>query len=151
VKGLRTLLLALAALLALGAAHAGTYSYDVALYNRFVSHGSWWTHSAMTNSTTSPLTWRVSLSSRTCRDLSGAVSLALEARIASSSSSCTTTSIDMSTVVQAHASAALIQRAVQHYDYYAIRKIDRWTGTVVASGYATVKDSFTDYAFAPYY
>jgi hypothetical protein len=149
---LRALALALAATFAVGVAQAnGTYSYDVNLYNRYVSHGPWWTHSSMTNSTTSPLTWRVALSSRSCVELSGAVSLALEAKVATSSSSCVTRSIDMSTVVQARASAALIQRAVKHYDYYSVRKFDKHTGVTVATGYATLQDSFTDYAFAPYY
>jgi hypothetical protein len=149
---LRLRVLALAAALAVGAAQANaTYSYDVNHYNRFVSHGSWWTHSSMTNSTTSPITWRVSLSSRSCVDLSGAVTLALEAKLASSRSSCVTSSIDMSTVVQARTSAALIQRAVKHYDYYSIRKFDRYTGATIATGYATRTDAFTDYAFAPYF
>jgi hypothetical protein len=144
--------IALVVALAVSAAQANaTYSYDVNLYNRYVSHGPWWTHSSMTNSTTSPITWRVTLSSRSCVELSGSVTLALEAKIASSRSSCATRSIDMSTVVQALASAALIQRAVRHYDYYSIRKFDRYTGATVATGYATRTDAFTDYAFAPYF
>lgn len=136
---------------ALGTAIANSYTYDANLYNRYVSYGSWWTHSTMTNSTASWVTWRVSLSTRACTDLSGAVSLAIAAGVALKSSSCTTMSRDMSTAVPPSASAALRQRAVLHYDYYHVRKVDRYTGRVLDSGYATRKDSFTDHAFSSHY
>jgi hypothetical protein len=128
-------------------AAATTYTYDVDHYNRYVSHGSWWTHSSMTNATSAWLTWRVTFSTKACTDLSGAVTLALAARLAASASSCTTYGRDMSTEVPPRSSTALLQRSVLHYDYYLVRKIDRTTGRTVDSGYATRRDSFTDYAF----
>lgn len=136
---------------ALGAAVANSYTYDANRYNRYVSYGSWWTHSTMTNSTASWVTWRLSFSTRHCTDLSGAVSLALSAGVATKSSSCATRSRDMSTSIPPWKSAAMKQRAVLHYDYYHVRKIDRYTGRVLDSGYATRKDSFTDYAFSSHY
>jgi hypothetical protein len=135
----------------LGTAFASSYTYDANHYNRYVSYGSWWTHSTMTNSTASWVTWRVSFSTRHCVDVTGAVTLAIEARVASSRSYCTTSSRDMSTAIPPSSSAAMKQRAVLHYDYYHVRKIDRYTGRVVDSGYATRKDSFTDYAFSSHY
>jgi hypothetical protein len=144
------LLLVLTLLIA-GPAIASSYSYDVSLYNRYVSNGSWWTHSSMTNSTWSWVTWRVSFSTRSCTDLSGAVSLALDAKIAAQRSACTTTGRDMSTAVAPRSSAALKYRTVTHYDYYFIRKIDRYTLRTVDSGYATRKDTFNDYAFSSLY
>jgi hypothetical protein len=143
-------LLALAVTLSTTAS-ASTYSYDANRYHRYVSNGSWWTHSTMTNSTSSWASWRVSLSTKTCFELSGAVTLAINAGVAASRSSCTTRSRDMSTSVAPWTSAALMQRAVVHFDYYFIRKIDRYTGRTVDSGYATRKDSFTDYAFSSHY
>ena len=136
---------------ALGTAFANSYTYDANHYNRFVSYGSWWTHSTMTNSTASWVTWRLSFSARHCVDVTGAVSLAIEARVALSRSYCTTTTRDMSTAIPPSSSAAMKQRAVLHYDYYHVRKIDRYTGRILDSGYATRKDSFTDYAFTSHY
>jgi hypothetical protein len=151
LRGLLVRSLASLVLAGTGAALASSYTYDVSLYNRYVSNGAWRTHSTLTNSTSAWVTWRVSLSTRSCTELSGAVSLALEARIASQRSSCTTSSREMTTSVAPSTSAALKQRDVLHYDYYRIAKVDRYTGRIVDTGYATRKDAFTDHAFSSHY
>jgi len=140
-------LLVLACTAAGGALGAG-YSYDVHRYNTYVSNGTWWTFSTMTNSTSSWLNWRVTFSDRSCTDLSGAVTLGIAAGISSRGSTCTTSTRDMSTAIAPLSSAAIKRRDVVHYGYYFVRKINRSSGTTVATGYVTRKDAFADYAFS---
>jgi hypothetical protein len=141
------LLLALVA----GAASAATYTYDVNAYNTYVSNGSWWTKAAMTNNTLNWVSWKVTFKTESCREYSGSVSLAIEARLTSTRKSCWTTTREMTTAIAPRSSAALLERAVAHYVYYLIRKIERETGREVASGYTTQKDSFSDHAFSSQY
>lgn len=139
------------ALTSAGSALAAGYSYDVDLYNTYVSNGTWWTYSSMTNWTSTWLDWKVTFNDRSCTELSGAVTLGIAAGIAPRRSTCTTSNREMSTTVAPRSSAAVKRRDVVHYDYYFVRKIYRSSGMTVATGYVTRKDAFTEYAFSSIY
>lgn len=130
-------------------AEARSYSYDWHDYNTYVSHGLWRTHSSMTNSTSTWITWTISLTDRRCIEVKGSTSLAIEAGLVHTSSWCTSASRTYRTGVAPRSSLAFIRRPVTHYVYYVIRKYDH-RGSLVTTGYAHTVDSFTDYAFASY-
>lgn len=150
--GRRLALLALLAVASFAAASTASARdrYDWQQYNRYVSHGPWRTHSTMTNSTSSWLTWTLSFTSRRCIDWRGDVSMGKTAGLIATVSSCTSTSRRYQVGVAPRSSLAFIQRPVQEYLYYVIRRFDGG-GRLLATGYTHSVDSFTDYAFSDVY
>lgn len=138
-------------LLTIASSAAAQYSYTLDRYQQFVSNGPWWTHATATNNTTSSLTWRVSYSSRRCSTWSGALSLVRAANSSMGYDSCQTSSGTMSRHLAPFTSAALMRRDVTEFNYFRVRKFDRFNGRLLETGYATERDTFQEFAFSAHF
>lgn len=139
------------AILALAPSALAQYTYDVNQYHSYTSRSTWWPHATTTNNTASTVSWRVSYSVRRCQEWSGAVRLIKQASGSYGTSSCSTTSHTGRTSVAPYTSAALLARDVMDLNYFEVRKFSTSTGRLVEQGYATQRDSYTQFTFSAHF
>jgi len=124
------------------------FSYDLENYRQFVSNGAWWVHASASNNTSQTVRWRVSYSSRRCTTWSGAVSMVRAASGSLGYDSCQTASASLTHSLAPFTSAALMRRDVSNLNYYRVRKYDSTRRHLIATGFATERSTYQEYAFS---